>query len=107
MEQLPEELPGNVKIKTSFTSCAVTGSSDSDKTEVKGYCCAGGIFGIFNNKNTVSIKKSNVRFLDVTGQAWGVGAFGGDSDNNNTGALYIFDCSSAKCKCCGRKTNME
>lgn len=96
-------IAGNVKIKTSFTSCAVTGSSDSDKTEVKGYCCAGGIFGIFNNKNTVSIKKSNVRFLDVTGQAWGVGAFGGDSDNNNTGALYIFDCAAQNANVVGGK----
>ena len=84
-------IAGDAQKQAVFKNCTVTGNTENDQSEILGYDCAGGILGFFNTKDAIALHNCNLQYLKISGKNWGCGGFIGDSDNGNTGTLYLFD----------------
>ena len=84
-------IAGDAQKQAVFKNCTVMGNTENDQSEILGYDCAGGILGFFNTKEAIALHNCNLQYLKISSKSWGCGGFIGDSDNSNTGTLYLFD----------------
>lgn len=85
-------IAGITKVTTTFKNCTVIGQSETEKSNIKARCTASGILGYWFSNGTGTLENCRVRYADISGQHWGVGALIGDGDGVG-GSLYIYDTS--------------
>lgn len=85
-------IAGITKSTTTFQNCRVTGASEAKKSDVKGRGTAGGILGYWFSSGTGTFEECHVKYLNMEGYDWGIGALIGDGDSVR-GALYLYDTS--------------
>lgn len=83
-------IAGTALVAITFDDCKASGESKTSKSEVKGYCTASGILGYWQSGGTATIQGCSVRYLDIEGKHWGVGALIGDDHGSGT-SLCLYD----------------